>query len=698
MNNDERKQYNATKKRESRARRSAQKMRRDKESDRVRKIPAPSIVFDKTPNASFDMVDTGETSSSRASRYRHFQKVKSQLPNSPRAYSKTIKYLVDTATPRKRHQLSQHKVVRCLESELISSGIKDHISSLRVGTEKTRKQLRYIASLLKAKHGFKTKLANKLGISRKLIGRKQHDRKKRKDAISDDTKEVVADFWRSSEISRILPLKKRAKKGKPTYLLEHTYTAAYRMYKAKHPNTKIGYCTFIKLKPGNVRQIRYKERMVCCCKMCENCKLMLNALNNTVQQGLEHLVINDIAKVAGMVLCSNVSEQCLENSCKNCTNLTAHYQPLIDQHGNGTVSYREWVYKPYTSQKTGKVSKVLHFQTKESKIIDLVQIFSKDSSKLGSHLFRAKWQQEQFSLSHDVMPPKSAVMVMDFSENYSCSLQDEVQSYHWSQSQITIHPMVAYVNGSDEVGKPTHIESYVAISDDLAHDSAAVEMFASLAEGQLKRKHKITKIVQFTDCCAVQYRCKTVLADISTAELETERNYFEASHGKSPSDGLGAVIKNAATRAVTHRKVVIVNAKDMYAFCQENLTTVGDGVFPSKMKAAQNSSRTFFLVQTNEINHRNNTTVRGMKGIMKVHSVKQRSPYIVASRHLSCFCSFCYLKEGDRCQNNGVVGGWKDFSLKPTRKCILENILMENINILLIPVQYGTGICTYNLF
>ena len=35
-------------------------------------------------------------------------------------------------------------------------------------------------------------------------------------------------------------------------------------------------------------------------------------------------------------------------------------------------------------------------------------------------------------------------MMPDFSENYSFVLQDATQSFHWNNSQATIHPFVAY--------------------------------------------------------------------------------------------------------------------------------------------------------------------------------------------------------------------------------------------------------------
>ena len=61
---------------------------------------------------------------------------------------------------------------------------------------------------------------------------------------------------------------------------------------------------------------------------------------------------------------------------------------------------------------------------------------------------------------------------VDFSENYSFILQDAIQGYHWNNSQVTIHPYVAYyINSGDS---EVHQLSYVIISDCLHHDTISV--------------------------------------------------------------------------------------------------------------------------------------------------------------------------------------------------------------------------------
>ena len=56
----------------------------------------------------------------------------------------------------------------------------------------------------------------------------------------------------------------------------------------------------------------------------------------------------------------------------------------------------------------------------------------------------------------------------DFAENYQFVTQDEVQGFHWNNSQCTLHPVVTYYQENNELKNI----SYCVISDDRKHDDA----------------------------------------------------------------------------------------------------------------------------------------------------------------------------------------------------------------------------------
>ena len=95
---------------------------------------------------------------------------------------------------------------------------------------------------------------------------------------------------------------------------------------------------------------------------------------------------------------------------------------------------------------------------------------------------------------------------------------------------MTIHPIVAYVNSFEDGGQFIYIESFVFISNDIKHDATAVATFSNTYFSDLQERFGTDPFVQFTDCCASQYREKGYYVDISLATENIERNYFESSH------------------------------------------------------------------------------------------------------------------------------------------------------------------------
>jgi hypothetical protein len=86
------------------------------------------------------------------------------------------------------------------------------------------------------------------------------------------------------------------------------------------------------------------------------------------------------------------------------------------------------------------------------------------------HIFRARSQQKQMTNCIDHLKPRSIAMVIDFSENYGCLFQSEVQSGFLYRNQVTIHPMMIYYKikeEEEEENKETLVKhAIVGISED----------------------------------------------------------------------------------------------------------------------------------------------------------------------------------------------------------------------------------------
>ena len=168
--------------------------------------------------------------------------------------------------------------------------------------------------------------------------------------------------------------------------------------------------------------------------------------------------------------------------------------------------------------------------TEKSELRRLVEKLEKELHPFSTHLFNAKWQQDQLTAAKDKIKSASAVVIMDYADNYVCSYQDEIQSAHWVNPPVTIHPMMAFINSLSTQGTTTHNESLIFITPNLKHNADGVEQFRSIAYPYLQKKYKITHVEEYSDCCAVQYRCGKSFADISLVkEVTINHNYFEPS-------------------------------------------------------------------------------------------------------------------------------------------------------------------------
>ena len=91
---------------------------------------------------------------------------------------------------------------------------------------------------------------------------------------------------------------------------------------------------------------------------------------------------------------------------------------------------------------------------------------------------------------------KTILLQVDFSENASLMMQNEIQSAHWNHSQATLFIAHAWINQDCK-------EIIAIISDDLSHTKNAVYTFMSFLYNHLTTKHPtIETINTFSDGAA----------------------------------------------------------------------------------------------------------------------------------------------------------------------------------------------------
>ena len=179
------------------------------------------------------------------------------------------------------------------------------------------------------------------------------------------------------------------------------------------------------------------------------------------------------------------------------------------------------------------------------------------------HIFNHYHTKEVFRSTKEGLIEGQILKIQDFSENYTCLVPDEIQSLHWTQTQATLYPVVVF----RKVGDIVIEEQLVFISDDINHDCAFVEF----VNNQIHQYYQMKSVfvnhdIEFNDGCSAQYKSIRAFWLFSQRNIKTDRVYFESSHGKGPSDGVGGVTKAICSIAVSAQKELIRNAKEMYEF------------------------------------------------------------------------------------------------------------------------------------
>ena len=153
------------------------------------------------------------------------------------------------------------------------------------------------------------------------------------------------------------------------------------------------------------------------------------------------------------------------------------------------------------------------------------------------------------------------VLQVDFAENYTAAYQDEIQSAHWNQKQVTIFTSVAW-SDADPL-------SYVVVSDSLDHDKKALATFLVRAVQNICQKHPhLRQIHIFSDGAASQFKNKYLWAFLSSSfqdmfpNLHVEWHFFATSHGKGAVDDVGGTVKRAVSTAVLSRQERVHTAAD----------------------------------------------------------------------------------------------------------------------------------------
>ena len=265
---------------------------------------------------------------------------------------------------------------------------------------------------------------------------------------------------------------------------------------------------------------------------------MLNAIDDHVKYEYHHFLAT--------MTCNPGQPKCFLGECEFCPGTEALKQRLIQELQENrieTVTYKQWT-------STDRCELI----TLQNDLDEYCEILCTKLKSLDPHDFIAKQQSRFLRSLKDELEEGRVIVLSDFSEKYSFVIQDAAQGYHWTNSQATLHPCVAYYK---ENGK---IESIccVMVSDSLVHDTVAVSYFQNKILSVIKIKLAPTKIFYFSDGAAAQYKNRKNFANLAYHQKDfgvpAEWHFCHVTWQR-PCDGIDGTLKRLATRASLQRPV-----------------------------------------------------------------------------------------------------------------------------------------------
>lgn len=211
------------------------------------------------------------------------------------------------------------------------------------------------------------------------------------------------------------------------------------------------------------------QHEVCVCVYCANADLSALALQNVT--GVDRRMSN----LKELCLCTSPSTQCFLGACRQfpmADNLTMSALGVSDEED---VTYAVW--------EIGSLIK------KSLPPAAFVKELGKWVTKWISHDSIRRTQAIAINEAKRCERRSSIVLHFDFSENWTVILPNEVQSYHWHKTQVSLFTCVVTTRKS--------VQSFAVVSDHMQHDTAHA-CYALAPQGARMPGRK---------CPCVQLRC-----------------------------------------------------------------------------------------------------------------------------------------------------------------------------------------------
>ncbi|XP_077557118.1 uncharacterized protein LOC144171819 [Haemaphysalis longicornis] len=376
--------------------------------------------------------------------------------------------------------------------------------------------------------------------------------------VSQDCISTACEYFTKDELecSRQSPNKKDVisvvRDGEKTLVTKRFMTRsireAFRIYKERNPDSSIGLTKFYSLRPRWVKCSPQQE--VCVCVYCANYELYVAALENASNSKI------DASGLIAAFLCTPASDNCFLGECDKCPKGESLTLETLNIPEEEDIVVATW--------ESGDLVK---------KTLDPSAFLRGLRVSLATWIVHNHIRKTQGAAIHNEKKCEqrgSVVFHFDFAENWTVILPDEVQSYHWHKTQVSIFTCVVTTR------KNSH--SFVVASDDVCHDSAhaclALEKIRLWVDDNLPLYSKVTYV---SDGAASHFKNRYQLHELRKSDVpETQWIFSATGHGKNACDGVGGIVKHQATLYNLREPLrnAIQTAKDMVTVLSEKIKGV----------------------------------------------------------------------------------------------------------------------------
>jgi hypothetical protein len=339
-----------------------------------------------------------------------------------------------------------------------------------------------------------------------------------------DVKKQIYDYYFRDDISYQAPGKKDTitikengvKKTLQKRYLLYSLRELYQLFMEEHPKVVISQSSFQDLRPCNVLYKSSTPQNVCVCIYHENISLLLKALNEYVH-GLKSI---DLSSFIKLLVCDDTQQACMFSDCNQCS---LHFQNKIHDKIIDPSRIIKW--SLWSTSDEGRAVKVDH----EGSVQNCVDTLGTKIKKFLFHVFIKRQQSKFFEVLKENSTDEQCLLQVDYSENYSLVEQNEIQSAHWSRTQLSIF--------TAHVWAGTTTYPMVIISDDPSHNKYTVAKCLEHILSRLKTLlPSLKEVAIFSDGSACQFKQRYLFRNLSYLandfRLKLSWNFFASHHGK----------------------------------------------------------------------------------------------------------------------------------------------------------------------